>query len=256
MPAIHRANISRVFCMEAFLGRNTESRCRPHVRDINILIAITVEVQPTRTHARAHVLNSCLSRNGRKCAVTVIPIQIASAEVIGNIQIRPAIGVVVSPRAREAVAIIVNVQAGGFCPIFKTPTSLIVKQEVWRAIASVEIRRRIPVLIQSGIVVVQTEIDIETAVMIVVCDRGMGECTLRWPYELEGIVFGYEFSLALIYKKQGAATRHHQQVLFALVIEICEQRARCRIKNVESGRRGYIVKSSVSSIAVKPVRKA
>jgi hypothetical protein len=62
-----------------------------------------------------------------------------------------------------------------------------VQQEVWRSIARVEIRNGIVILIQAYVVAVETEINVETPVAIVIGDGRVSESSLGRSRELEGI---------------------------------------------------------------------
>ena len=108
---------------------------------------------------------------------------------------------VIAPGAREAVAIIVRVQTSGFRTILKSPVSLVVAQKIGRPVASIEVGNRIVILIQSQIVAIQTKIDVEQSVSVIVGDGCVSEGSLWRMPELESIWLQLKFSLSVIQKE-------------------------------------------------------
>jgi len=90
------------------------------------------------------------------------------------------------------------------------------------------------ILIETNVVVVDAEIDVETAVSIVVCYSGLRETPLWGAPKLEGIAFDGIPSLPLIKEEEWATFRNNQEVLDSLVFEIGKQRTRRIIENVYS----------------------
>ena len=76
------------------------------------------------------------------------------------------------------------------------------QQKIRRAIARVEVRNRIVVLIESDVVAVQTKVDIEASIAVVVGDGSVGECSLGLLHELEGVALEREPSISLVEKEQ------------------------------------------------------
>src|SRR5207253_9810931 len=110
-----------------------------------------------------------------------------SPEIVGHIEVRNAIIVVVAPGARKAVAVVIHVQPCGFCPVQKSAMPFVVKQKVRRAVPRVKIRRGIMILVKSHIIAVEAKINVEPSVAIVVRNGGMRERPLRRLHKLEGI---------------------------------------------------------------------
>src|SRR2546423_7752053 len=136
------------------LRGNTHPCWGPHIPDINVLLSVIIEIEPAHAHSCTGLFDVCLARNRPECSISVVDVQIASPEIVGDIEIRPAIAGTVAPRAREAVAIILDVEACLLCSILKRGVSFIVQQKIWRTIACIKVRYRIAVLVQAHIVAV------------------------------------------------------------------------------------------------------
>ncbi len=61
MTPVERSYVFRSSLMKLLLRRNSLAGCRPHVRGIDILLAIVVKIGPARAHARADILNMGLA---------------------------------------------------------------------------------------------------------------------------------------------------------------------------------------------------
>jgi len=79
-----------------------------------------------------------------------------------------------------------------------------VKQEIGRTVASVEVRRRIVILIEAEVVAVETKIDVETTIVVIVGDGGVREGTLRRGCKFERVALQFKFAVALVEEKQWA----------------------------------------------------
>ncbi len=188
--------------------------------------------------------------------IAVVAVKIASPEVVGHIQVRPPVSVTVTPGAGETVAVVIRVQPRCLSPILKGGVSFIVEQEVRRSIAGVKIRHGIVILVQTQVVAIEAEINVEASVAIIVSDSRVGKRSLGRPRKPEGVALEQEFSLALVEEKQRAAAAHHQKILNPLVLEIREQCASCAVKDIYSCGLGHVLKGSIAAIAVEPVGKA
>src|SRR5205807_10368959 len=178
---------------------------RPHIPDVNILISIIIGVEPAGAHACPNILDMGFPRDGCECSVAIVAIEIAASEIVGHAEVWPSVGIQIAPGAGETVAVVVEVQSGLIGSILKGVIAFVVKQEVRRAIAGVEVRSRIVILIKAHVVVVDTEIDVETSVTVVIGYRGLRETPLSSPGKLESIALDQIFSFSLIQKAQGTA---------------------------------------------------
>ena len=103
----------------ATCSRNSLAGGFPHTGDIDVLLAIVIEVRPGGAHAGTHILDVRLFGDDREGAVSVIAVQLGDTEIIGDTEIGQALGIVacIAPGTREAIAIVVCVQSralGGF----------------------------------------------------------------------------------------------------------------------------------------------
>src|ERR1035438_3929032 len=86
------------------------------------------------------------------------------------------------------------------------------------------------ILVQSQIVAVHAEINIQQSVAIVIRHGGMCEGSLRSARELEGIAFDREFAVSLINKEQRASSANDKKFLHPLILKTGKQSAARPIK--------------------------
>src|SRR5205085_2262089 len=188
-------NLFRRLAVEIRLTKNTHAICHPHPRSVNILVSVIVEIQPAGAHAGADVIDTRFRRDGRKGSIAIVSVQIVAAEVIHDVQIRPAITVVVVPAAGKTVTIIFDVQPGSLSTVTKAAIAFVVEEEVWRTVARVKIRNGITILVESYVIRVQAEVDVQAAVAVIIRNGGAGECSGGRVLELEGVGPVRKFSI-------------------------------------------------------------
>ena len=227
----------------------------PHVRHVEILSAIVVVVQPANAHAGAHVFHARLCSHIGKRAVAVVAVQILPPEVVHDVEIGPAVTVVVAPTTAKAVTgvVLVETRFGGH--VTERSVAVVAHQEVRRTVVGVEIRQGIFVLIGALIVDVQTEVDIEVAIAIVVGDRRSGEGSLRRLREMKCVRLLAKLSLPFVHVKHRAVGADDDQVLVATVAEIRKQRAGSVLEDAEPGDVRDVLESSIPAIAIEAVRQ-
>ena len=93
-------------------------------------MAVVIEVGPAAAHARAHALDVRFFRDHSEGAVAVVAIELRAAEVIGDEEIGQTIAVGVAPGAREAVAVVVDVQAGALGGLDEGSIAFVVEQAI------------------------------------------------------------------------------------------------------------------------------
>jgi len=98
-------------------------------------------------------------------------------------------------------------EAGSLGAILEDAIALIVEKEIRRAVAGVKIRNRVVILIESQIVVVRAEIDVEASVPVVVGGGSVRERSRRRISKPEGIRFEQEFSVSLVLKEKRATAQ-------------------------------------------------
>src|SRR6267142_2983845 len=148
-------------------------------------MAAVIEVGPAGAHTCAGDVDAGGLGDGFEGAITAIAIEIAASEIVGDVEVRHAVRIGVAPSAGETEAIVFSVESGRFGAIDKGSTAFIVKKKIGRAIAGVEVRRRVVILIEAEIVTVEAKIDIEAAVAIVVGNGGVSKSAFRRRGELE-----------------------------------------------------------------------
>ena len=188
-----------------------------------------------------------------ECAVAIVAIQIAAPKIVGHVKIRKTAGAGFTPGTGEAVAIILRIQAGGVRAVDKNSIPLVMQKEIWRTIPRIEIRHRVVVLVQSQVVAIHAEIDIQASVAVVVGDRRMRECSFGRMRKLEGISLNRECAISLIEEQQWAAATYHQKILQTSVLKVGEERAGSVVQYTDAGLFGDILKRSVAAVAVEPI---
>src|SRR5580704_5206441 len=135
--------------LEGFLRNDALSGIAPHVGYVKVGLAVAVVVEPRCAHAIPHILDARLGGNVAKLAAFVL-VQILSPEVIRDEQIGPAIAIIVTPRGREAEAIVILVQPYRLSNIEKPAApigrELVVKEEIGRPVPCIVIGNRIAVV--------------------------------------------------------------------------------------------------------------
>src|SRR5579862_380447 len=118
-------------------------------------------------------------------------VKILTPEIVGHVQVRPAITVVVAPGRGKAVAVIVLVETGARRDVLKGTAAIggepIVEQEIRRAVLRVVVRLRIAKLILDLKVDIRTEIQIQAAIAIIVRGGHAGESSLGRRRKSEGV---------------------------------------------------------------------
>ena len=110
-------------------------------------------------------------------------------------------------------------------------------------------------MVQAQVVTVETEINVEQAVVVIIGDGRVGESSLGWARELEGIALEQKLSFPLVQQEQRTAGANHEKVLHSLVLEIREEGAGRVVQHVHSGLLRHILEGSVAAIAIQAVGK-
>src|SRR5260370_38699300 len=61
VPPIQPANVFRLFFLEILLPRDSHARLRPHVRDVDLLLSVIIEVSPRRAHSCSRLFYAVFS---------------------------------------------------------------------------------------------------------------------------------------------------------------------------------------------------
>src|SRR5439155_14371428 len=118
------------------------------------------------------------------------------------------------------------------------------------------IRGGISVAVESAVIAVKAEVDIEPAVAVVVGERRSGKGPLRLLGEPEGFRHQAEPTVPLVQKKQRPSIGYNDKVLVAVVVQVGEQRARAAAQNTNTRRFGHVLECAIAAVPVKPVGKA
>ena len=75
-----RADVLRIFFVKNILFGNTKAGGRPHIGNVDVLLPVVVEIEPTRAHPGAYVFDAGLRGNGGELPASIVAIEIASSE--------------------------------------------------------------------------------------------------------------------------------------------------------------------------------
>src|SRR6185437_7129454 len=206
--------------MKLRLLRDALTRGLPHARNINILAAFVVEIDPAATHASTHALDARLRGDVFERTVAVVAIKLRTSEVIGDEQIREAIASRVSPCARKTIPIVIHVESGSLGSFDECTVSLIAEEVIGGPVTRVVVGDRIVILFQSQVIHVEAEVNVEASVVVEVRDGGVGEGTLWGAGKLKGIALERERAVSIVEEQQRTGAANHKQVLPAAVQEI------------------------------------
>src|SRR5262249_52251249 len=136
----------------------------------------------------------------------VILVEVVAAEVVRYVEVGPAVAVVVAPGRREAVAIVVLIQTGGCGNVLEVTIAFrgqtVSKEKVGWTVLRIVIRNGIAMLVLAQIVNIGAEVEIESAVAIIIGGRHSGEGALGRRGEAKGILLVTERAVALIEEQQ------------------------------------------------------
>src|ERR1700688_4510442 len=104
MSAIKPADSLRLLLMKILLFGNSHAGRGPHVCNEYVLVAVVVKIEPARAHPGPDVLDARFRGDCGEFSVAVVAVQVVPSEVIGHIQVWRAVGVVITPGARETKA--------------------------------------------------------------------------------------------------------------------------------------------------------
>src|SRR5258706_12040485 len=115
------------------------------------------------------------------------------------------------------------------------------------------IRNRILVLVGSLVIDVQTKIDIQPPIEVIVSDGRASKGSLRRVGESKRIGLWPKLAAALFQKQKRAVGTHDNYILASIVVEVGKERARGVVEDPQAGRFGNIFECSISPVSIEPV---
>ena len=109
------------------------------------------------------------------------------------------------------------------------------------------------ILIESQVIAVKAEVNVEPPVTIVVGYSSVGEGSLRLLFELKRVPLAHKRPVALVQEEKRPAAADDEQVLPSLVLKVGEERACRTVENSDARLLGDVFKRSVAAIAVEPI---
>src|ERR1700722_4237204 len=187
MFAVKRSNFLGRILPEYVLRGNAFASSGPHVSHVKILGTVIVIIEPGNSHTGADVFNSCLRSNISESPIAVISVEILAAEIVRDIEVGPAVAVVITPSTAKTVTRVVLVEARFRSHIAERAVSVIPHHEIGRAVLGVVIGNRILVLIRSLVIDVKAKINVQPSIAVVVGGRCPRKGSLRSIVELKRI---------------------------------------------------------------------
>src|SRR5208283_2782764 len=109
--------------------------------------------------------------------------------------------------------------------VTKGSISVVAHQEIGWTVVGVVVRNRILVLIRALVIDIQTEVNVEQAIAIIVGGGRTREGPLRRIGKLKRIRLLAEFATALVQEQERAVRPYDHQVLAPVVIKVGNNRA-------------------------------
>lgn len=133
-----------------------------------------VIILPSHTHPGADVFDASLRRHIGKGGVAVVLIEVVAPEVIGHIEVRIAIVIVVTPGAGKAEAVVVLVEPGGLGDVGEGAITIVAVKVVGGTVLGVVVGRGVGdgLVVATVLKLVGGSVEIEPAVAIVVSRAG------------------------------------------------------------------------------------
>ena len=138
----------------------------------------------------------------------------------------------------------------------KAPVTIVPHQKIGGAILGGVIRRWVFVLIGSLIIKIQTEIYVQPPITIVVGDGRTRERLLWRLGKVKCIGLVSEFAAPLIEKQHRPPSAYHNQILLAIIIEICKKRTSRIVQDADSRFLRHILEGSISSVTIQAIGKS
>src|SRR6185369_7075052 len=127
------------------------------------------------------------------------------------------------------------------------------EKAIGRSVARVVVRNRVVILIQTQVIHIEAEIDIEASIAVVVGHGGVGERSLWRSGKLERVPLQGKRSVALIEEEQGSGAAHNQQILPAPVQEIDKECACGAVEHANARLVSNVFKRAIPTIAIQAV---
>src|SRR6202035_1024804 len=211
--------------LKDWLRRNALAGGGPHVRDVKILVAVPIVVQPTDAHARAKVFYTQLRRDIRESSVAIVAVKVLASKVVDDAKVRPAILIIVTPAAAKTVSLVPLIEAGLGGDVAERTVALIAHEEIGWSVLCVVKRRGGFVRLGTAVVKIKTEVNIQPTVAIIIGNRCASERPSGRIGKPKCVDLLFELAVALVQKQQRAALANNDQVLPAIVINIRKKRA-------------------------------
>ena len=148
------------------------------------------------------------------------------------------------------------IEARGCRYVTERPVATVAKKKIRRAVLRVVVGHGEAVLVQSLVVAVKAEINVQPAVAVVIAESSARKGALGSLSEAESIRLQPKSSPGVITKQQRAGGTDHDQVLVPVVVYIGEQRTGSVVQHPHAGCFGHVFEGPIAPIPVKAVGQA
>ena len=262
MAAVELADLGRGVGHEGGLRRHPLAVVAPHVAGVDVQPAVVVVVEEGRAHPgpvilyarrRGHVLEAHPAASEPE-----VPVQVLASEVVGHQQVGPPVAVVVAPCGGEVIAVVPLVEtrfAGGFD---ETPVAVVPEEHAGGAVAGVVVRHRRARLVLARAVVegIDTEVEVEKPVAVVIGHGDGHGGALEPPLEAEGVLYPGEAPTSVVREEDRSRAHGEHQVLVAVVVHVGEERLRRVVEYREPSPLRHVLERPITPSPVESVRQA
>src|SRR3984893_4887259 len=103
-----------------------------------------------------------------------------------------------APRTAEAEPVVVLIKTGLFGDVAKGAVAIVAHHEIRRTVLSIVVRHRVAILVGALVKRVETKINIQPAVAVIIGNSRSRECSSRWIFKVKRVRLGAKFSSAKI----------------------------------------------------------
>ncbi len=236
----------------ALARRRAQPVGRVHVRDVQVEVAVELDVGDGDAHARGHVAHAELAAGLAELAFAVAEVDLVQAEVVHDVEVEQPVAVEVVPQADEGVARRLARDPRLGASVGEALLALVAPVGVRGAVRGVMVGRRDADLAARQRVARTKQVQIAVAVGVARADRVDRLVVGSWKH---GRLAGKQ-ALAVVPEHDDRVRSPNGEVEVVVAVEVGEQRAAGRVEHVDAGLRCTVDDGSVRLVQQQPVREA
>jgi len=178
----------------------------------------------------------------------VISIEILSPEIVHHVKIGPPVAVEIIPSTAKAVAGVVCAEPGFGRDVTKSAVTVVAHHEIRRPVSRVVIGRWILVLLRALVIDIETKINVEPSVAVIIRNGRASKRSLRWIRKPKCIGLLNKLAAALIQKQHRPGGADDNQILASVIIDIDKQRGTPCFQLPDARFFGDVFESSIARL--------